>query len=289
MDIIQSAARMQQVAEEARTAGRSVGLVPTMGALHAGHLSLLHRCRAQNDVVVMSLFVNPTQFDRPDDLVRYPRDPERDAELAREAGADIIFAPAADGMYPCGYATYIGVEGLTARWEGAARPGHFRGVATVCTKLFAICRPHRAYFGQKDYQQSLVVRRLAADLNLGLEILVLPTVREPDGLALSSRNVLLNPEERRQARALSQGLFAARAAAERGERDGGALTRAIEIEIGKAPLAVVEYVGICDADTLEPLERLADKAVALVAARFGSTRLIDNILLEVGPGARSSA
>jgi pantoate--beta-alanine ligase len=283
MDIIQNPASMQRTAEDARRAGRSVGLVPTMGALHEGHLSLLRRCRAENDMVVMTLFVNPAQFDRKDDLERYPRDPDRDARLAREAGTDCIFAPTAEGMYPPGYATFVGVEGLAARWEGAARPGHFRGVATVCVKLFTICRPHRAYFGQKDYQQSLVIRRLVADLNLGLEIVVLPTVREADGLALSSRNVRLNPEERRQARILSQALFAARSAAQRGERDATKLRTAIEAEIGTAPLAVVDYVGVCDAETLEPLETITGKAVALVAARIGSTRLIDNALLETGP------
>ncbi|MBP2672955.1 MAG: pantothenate synthetase, partial [candidate division NC10 bacterium] len=188
MQIIHETTAMQQYAEAQRRAGRSIGLVPTMGALHEGHLSLIRRSRADNDVAVMTLFVNPMQFDRKDDLARYPRDLDRDADLAKAAGAEVIFHPSAEEMYPKGYATYVTVEGLTDRWEGATRPGHFRGVATVCTKLFAVCRPHRAYFGQKDYQQSLVIRRLVADLNLGFEIVVLPTVREADGLALSSRN-----------------------------------------------------------------------------------------------------
>jgi pantoate--beta-alanine ligase len=280
VQIIPETAEMQRLAEQTRQAGRSIGLVPTMGALHEGHLSLIRRCRAENDLAVMTLFVNPLQFDRQDDLARYPRDLDRDREQARAAGADVIFAPRAEDMYPQGYATYVTVEGLTSRWEGATRPGHFRGVATVCTKLFTACRPHRAYFGQKDFQQSLVIRRLVADLNLGFEIVVLPTVREPDGLALSSRNVLLKPDERRQAAILSQALFAAQAAVKRGERDGEKLRADIESQTQTVPLAVVDYVAVCDPETLEPLTRIAGRAVALVAVRFGSTRLIDNVLLD---------
>jgi pantoate--beta-alanine ligase len=280
VQIIPETAEMQRLAEQTRQAGRSIGLVPTMGALHEGHLSLIRRCRAENDLAVMTLFVNPLQFDRKDDLARYPRDLDRDREQARAAGADVIFAPRAEDMYPQGYATYVTVEGLTSRWEGATRPGHFRGVATVCTKLFTACRPHRAYFGQKDFQQSLVIRRLVADLNLGFEIVVLPTVREPDGLALSSRNVLLKPDERRQAAILSQALFAAQAAVKRGERDGEKLRADIESQTQTVPLAVVDYVAVCDPETLEPLTRIAGRAVALVAVRFGSTRLIDNVLLD---------
>ena len=270
---------MQRVADEARRAGKSIGCVPTMGALHEGHLSLIHRSRAENDLVVMTLFVNPIQFDRKDDLARYPRDLDRDARLAGEAGVDIIYSPGVDEMYPDGYATYVTIEGLADRWEGASRPGHFRGVATVCTKLFTASRPHRAYFGQKDYQQSLVVRRLVADLNLGFEIVVLPTVREADGLALSSRNVLLSAEERRQASVLSRSLSVAQAAVKRGERDAEKLRADIEAQIRTAPLAVVDYVAVCDPDTLEALTRIKVRAVALVAARFGTTRLIDNALL----------
>ena len=271
---------MQRVAEEARRAGKSIGCVPTMGALHEGHLSLIRRSRAENDLVVMTLFVNPIQFDRKDDLARYPRDLDRDARLAGEAGVDVIYSPGADEMYPDGYATYVTMEGLADRWEGATRPGHFRGVVTVCTKLFIACRPHRAYFGQKDYQQSLVVRRLVADLNLGFEIVVLPTVREADGLALSSRNVLLSAEERRQASVLSRSLSVAQAAVKRGERDAEKVRAGIEAQIRTAPLAVVDYVAVCDPDTLDALTRIAVRAVALVAARFGATRLIDNVLLE---------
>jgi len=280
MQIIAEPRRMQQLAEETRRAGRSIGVVPTMGALHAGHLSLLRRCRAENELAVMTLFVNPLQFDRQDDLARYPRDQDRDAWLARDAGVDVIYAPTAEAMYPAGYATYVTVEGLTDRWEGATRPGHFRGVATVCVKLFTACRPHRAYFGQKDYQQTLVMRRLVADLDLGLELVVLPTVREADGLALSSRNALLTPDARRQAVTISRALMAAQAAVTGGERDAEQLRAAIEAQIRTAPMAEIEYVAVCDPDTLEPLTRIAQRAVALVAARFGLIRLIDNILLD---------
>ncbi len=280
MEIIEEPTQMQRFAGECRQAGKSIGLVPTMGALHEGHLSLIRRCRIENDVAIMSLFVNPTQFNRQDDLDSYPRDLARDSHMAQEAGVDIIFAPTVAGMYPEGYVTYVNVERVTERWEGASRPGHFRGVATVCTKLFTICRPHRAYFGQKDYQQSLVLRRLGGDLNLDLDIVVLPTVREPDGLAISSRNVLLTPEERGQALVLSRALFRAQAAVRGGERDAEKLRLAIEEDIRSAPLAVLDYVGVCDPNTLEPLACIAGRAVAVVAASFGRTRLIDNAILD---------
>jgi pantoate--beta-alanine ligase len=280
MKTVDSPADMQNLGEDCRRGGKSIGLVPTMGALHEGHLSLIRRCRADNDVAIMTLFVNPVQFNRSEDLDSYPRDLQADSRMAREAGVDVLFAPTVAGVYPPGYTTYVNVDKITERWEGASRPSHFRGVATICTKLFTICRPHRAYFGQKDYQQSLVVRRLVGDLNLGLEVVVLPTVREPDGLALSSRNVLLTPEERRQATVLSRALFQSQASAQAGERDAARLRAAIEVQIGSTPLAVLDYVGVCDVDTLEPLERITGKAVAMVAAKFGATRLIDNVLLE---------
>jgi pantoate--beta-alanine ligase len=280
MRTIHDPREMQRLVEEYRRAGRSIGLVPTMGALHEGHLSLIRRCRAENNVAIMTLFVNPIQFNRKDDLDRYPRDLERDSRMARETGVDIVFAPGMAQMYPQGFATYVSVEGITDRWEAASRPGHFRGVATVCAKLFTICRPHRAYFGQKDYQQSLVVGRMVSDLNLDLEIIVLPTVREADGLALSSRNVLLNPEERREAAVLSRALMEAQTAVRAGERDGSRLASAIEARIRTAPLAVVDYVGVCDPHTLEPLSAITGRAVAVVAASFGATRLIDNAILE---------
>jgi pantoate--beta-alanine ligase len=284
MYVLDSPTKMQRVAEEARRHGRSIGLVPTMGALHQGHLSLLRRCRDENELAVMTLFVNPAQFDRKDDLARYPRDFNADAALARDAGVDAIFAPTEEGMYPDGFETYVVPGRLASRWEGESRPGHFRGVATVCTKLFAICRPHRAYFGQKDYQQAQIVRRLAADLNLGLRVVVLPTVREADGLALSSRNRLLGPEQRREAVVLSRALFAAQRAAQHGEQDAERVRSGIRSGIQSSPLAAIDYVAVADPETLEPVERIGRRAVALVAARFGAIRLIDNVLLEPPPG-----
>jgi pantoate--beta-alanine ligase len=227
-----------------------VGLVPTMGAFHGGHLSLLRAARAENETVVVSLFVNPAQFSPTEDLDRYPRDEERDLRLAEAEGVDLVFAPSADELYPPGYQTWVEVEQLSNLLEGAARPGHFRGVATVCLKLFNIVRPRRAYFGQKDAQQVAVVKRMAGDLNLDLEIRVLPTVRDADGLALSSRNAYLSPEEREAARALPRAL---------GARDRS-LLNGLE----------VEYFEEAD---FEP-------RVLAAAVRVGSTRLIDNVVLE---------
>jgi pantoate--beta-alanine ligase len=238
----------------ARGEGRTVGLVPTMGAFHAGHLALFRAAQAENDLVVVSLFVNPAQFDSGDDLAAYPRDEERDARIAAEEGADILFAPAASELYPPGYQTWIDVEELSRGLEGAARPGHFRGVATVCCKLFNLVRPTRAYFGQKDAQQVAVVRRMARDLHLDVELRVVPTVRDDDGLALSSRNVRLSPEERQRALALPRALAT---------RDPA---RARELLDGVA----VDYVEVAD---FEP-------RVLAAAIRVGDIRLIDNVVLE---------
>ena len=231
-----------------------IGLVPTMGAYHEGHLALFRAARDENDLVVVSLFVNPAQFDSADDLAAYPRDEEQDARIAAEAGADLLFAPSLDELYPPGYQTWIDVEELSRGLEGAARPGHFRGVATVCCKLFNLVRPSRAYFGQKDAQQVAVVRRMVRDLHLDVELRVVPTVRDEDGLALSSRNVLLSPEERQRALALP------RALATRDPR------RARELLDG----VVVDYVEVAD---FEP-------PVLAGAIRIGDTRLIDNVVLE---------
>jgi pantoate--beta-alanine ligase len=231
-----------------------VGLVPTMGAYHGGHVALLRAARDENDLVVVSLFVNPAQFDSGDDLSAYPRDEERDARIAAEEGTDILFAPAVEELYPPGYQTWIDVEELSRSLEGAARPGHFRGVATVCCKLFNLVRPTRAYFGQKDAQQVAVVRRMVRDLHLDLELRVVPTVRDEDGLALSSRNVLLSPEERRRALTLPRALAT---------RDPA---RARELLDGVA----VDYVEVAD---FEP-------RVLAAAIRVGDTRLIDNVVLE---------
>jgi pantoate--beta-alanine ligase len=254
MRIVRTVAELRETLDP----GAETGLVPTMGAFHAGHLALFEAARAENEVVVVSLFVNPAQFDSPQDLAAYPRDEERDARTAEEAGADVLFAPAVDELYSPGYQTWVEVEELSRGLEGTARPGHFRGVATVCCKLFNLVRPRRAYFGQKDAQQVAVVRRMARDLNLDVEIRVLPTVRDHDGLAVSSRNVLLSPAEREGALALPRALAT---------RDPA---RARELLDGVA----VDYLEVAD---FEP-------RVLAGAIRIGRTRLIDNVVLEGDTG-----
>ncbi len=257
----------------------TVGLVPTMGALHDGHLSLIERAREECDVVVVSLFVNPAQFDERSDLERYPRSEQRDRELARRAGADLLFAPGVSEVYPEGFATAVEVLGLTDRLEGAVRgSAHFRGVTTVVTKLLNMVGPDVAYFGQKDAQQAIVIRRLVCDLNLAVRIETCPTVREADGLAMSSRNARLSPGERARAVALYRGLCSARAAADAGERAAEALlerARGAMTALGVEP----EYLAMVDPDTLEPVSELRGPALLAVAARIGQTRLIDNFLL----------
>lgn len=265
-------------AERAQLA-EPLGLVPTMGALHEGHLSLARRAREECAAVAMSIFVNPTQFGPQEDFARYPRPIERDLELARDAGVDLVFHPAPETMYPPGFATWVEVGGPARRWEGEHRPGHFRGVATVVAKLLTIIGPQRAYFGEKDYQQLQVVRRLVADLNLPVEIVGCPIVREPDGLALSSRNVYLTPEARPRAAALYRALEAGRQAAADGERDAAAVRETIEAVLRATPGLEIDYVALVDPLTLEPVERLDAPARALIAARLGSVRLIDNIAI----------
>jgi pantoate--beta-alanine ligase len=268
-------------------AGR-LGLVPTMGALHEGHLSLVRRARRETDQVVTTIFVNPTQFGAHEDLAAYPRDLPRDLSLLRAEHVDCVFAPAAPAMYPADFSTWVVVERLTDPWEGVSRPGHFRGVATVVLKLLNIARADRAYFGEKDYQQLRVVERLVRDLDVQTEIVACPTVREPDGLAMSSRNVRLAADDRRAARALFQGLSAAREACRTGERSGAALGRLVAAAISREPSARVDYVAVVDPRTLEPVTRVGPGgAVCLVAAWFGPVRLIDNMLLE--PSASPTA
>ena len=259
-----------------------LGLVPTMGALHEGHLSLARRAREECATVAMSIFVNPTQFGPHEDLSRYPRPIERDLQLAREAEVDLVFNPSVEEIYPPRFGTHVEVEGVSKRWEGEHRPGHFRGVATVVTKLFTIVRPQRAYFGQKDFQQLAVVRRLAADLNLGVEVVGCETVREPDGLALSSRNVYLTGEQRPYAAALHSALQGGRRRLASGERDAEAIRRGMERFLLDTPGVSVDYVAVVDPDSLEPLEGeigAGQRAHGLIAARFGPVRLIDNMAL----------
>ena len=258
----------------------TTGLVPTMGDLHEGHLSLVRRARAENDHVITTIFVNPTQFGPSEDLTRYPRDLPRDLALLEAEKVDLVFAPDVSEMYPPGFGTFIDVGPIAAPLEGAARPGHFRGVATVVCKLFAITSPHRAYFGQKDAQQTLVIRRMTLDLNLPVEIVVCPIVREPDGLAMSSRNVYLNPEERRAATVLFHALRAVQERFATGERNGDALRAAMRAVIESEPLARADYVSVADLDDLHELETVTNRALASLAVRIGTTRLIDNCVLE---------
>ncbi len=279
MKILRTIAEVRAAVRDARAAGRSIGLVPTMGAFHEGHLSLMRAARDQNGLVVVSLFVNPTQFGANEDLSTYPRDEARDAALAEAEGADILFAPAPSEIYPDGFSTSIHIAGVSEVLDGAIRgPHHFDGVATVVTKLFGIVKPDVAYFGQKDAQQVLVVHRLVRDLDLDVRIEACPIVREPDGLAMSSRNVYLDPAARVQATALSRALKAASAVHESGERDGDSIRSAALAALTDAGIEP-EYLELRDAETLEPVDRTDRGALLLVAARVGAARLIDNHLL----------
>lgn len=282
MRIVTTKAELRTALHEARADGRTVGLVPTMGYLHEGHLSLVQAARRDNDVVVVSVFVNPTQFGPGEDYDSYPRDLARDAALVEGAGADVVFAPSPEEMYPAPQVAYVVVDGpMTQGLCGRSRPGHFRGVATVVTKLFNLVRPDRAYFGQKDAQQLAVVRRMVADLDLGVEVVGCPIVREPDGLAMSSRNTYLTADQRRDALVLHRSLEWARQQVADGERDAHALTDGIRRVLAEVPSARVDYVEVVDADTLQPLEVLAGRVLVALAVQVGKPRLIDNLVLEV--------
>lgn len=275
-------ARVRQAVSAARASGKSIGLVPTMGALHEGHARLIERCRAECGFVVVSIFVNPTQFGPNEDLQRYPRTLDHDTAVSEQAGADLIFHPDVGAMYPSGpISTFVEVPALSGTLEGASRPGHFRGVATVVLKLFEIVKPDVAFFGQKDYQQQLVIRRMVEDLNLAVTIRTVPTVREPDGLALSSRNRYLNPDERRAATVLWRALSRAREAVSAGTRDTSRVRQILRETIESEVSAQLDYAEVADAGTLEPLDTLAPDrpSVALLAVRIGNTRLIDNAVL----------
>ncbi|MER3405544.1 MAG: pantoate--beta-alanine ligase, partial [Chloroflexota bacterium] len=254
--------------------------VPTMGYLHEGHLSLARRARQECAFVVMSIFVNPTQFGPHEDFDRYPRDLPRDIRLAEQAGVDLIFAPPVEEMYPPSFSTYVEVEGVTARWEGERRPGHFRGVATVVLKLFNQVQPDRAYFGEKDYQQLQVVKKMVRDLDLPIEVIGCPIVREYDGLAMSSRNVYLSPEQRGAATVLYRALRRGQELAAQGEREVARLLKGMRAVLNREPLVQEDYLAIVDPTSLEPLERVAGPARILIAGRIGGVRLIDNMLVE---------
>ena len=260
---------------------RPVGLVPTMGALHDGHLALVKRARQECQTVVTTIFVNPTQFGPNEDLSGYPRDKEKDLGLLRQEGVDLVFVPGAEEIYPPGFDTWVDVGALGDRLEGAHRPGHFRGVATVVTKLFTMVRPDKAYFGQKDGQQLAVIRHLARDLNLGLEIVAVPTVRDPDGLAQSSRNAYLSPVQRQAAPVVYRGLSNAKTLWTDGVTDGDILRAAMRAELEQEPLvADIDYTSVADVETLEELDQVQSRAMISVAVTIGSTRLIDNVILE---------
>jgi pantoate--beta-alanine ligase len=269
--------RMSLTAE--RRAGKMVGFVPTMGALHAGHAALIQQARRENDCVVVSIFVNPTQFGPNEDFQRYPRPFEQDVALCAANGVDFLFHPSPEEMYPPGSCTYVEVTGLQDGLCGASRPGHFRGVATVVLKLFNLVNPERAYFGQKDAQQVRIIQQMVADLEVGVEVVVVPTVREPDGLALSSRNRYLDAEQRRHAPALFRALNEARARIEAGERDAAVLQGLLVERIHAIPGAALDYAAIVDAERLEPLARVEGATLLALAVRFGATRLIDNLLV----------
>jgi pantoate--beta-alanine ligase len=274
---------MASISRKLRRENKTVAFVPTMGALHQGHIALVKEARASSDVVIVSIFVNPTQFNDKGDLERYPRDLTSDAALLAEYEVDYIFAPEDSEIYPPGFATYVYVEGVSEGLEGASRPGHFRGVATVVTILFNCIRPDLAFFGQKDAQQVAVIKRLTADLGFETEIVVVPTVREESGLALSSRNRILSDEEREKASVIYLSLKDAKIAFKRGERNAAKLIEIVHAGIGTEPLATIDYVSIVDSKTLEPLEKIGDtEALIAAAVRFGKVRLIDNVVLNRG-------
>ena len=277
MDVIGTVSAMMKARDGAE---RPLGLVPTMGYLHQGHMTLVEQARNDNKSVVVSVFVNPTQFGPEEDLDGYPRDFERDIAMLAGQGVDIVFAPDPGQMYPPGYSTYVDVGEIGERLEGKHRPGHFRGVVTVVTKLLTIVRPDRAYMGQKDGQQTLVIKRLNRDLNLGAEIVVMPTVREPDGLAMSSRNVYLTPRQRGNATVLYKALSRAKEMWRKGETDAGVLRGEMERVINEGSPAKLDYVSIAALDTLEEMGRISAPVMASVAVWFGKARLIDNVILK---------
>jgi pantoate--beta-alanine ligase len=289
VELIRTIEWMKQTARQAQAEGRVIGFVPTMGALHAGHLSLVEAARRETSPVVVSIFVNPKQFGPNEDFAKYPRAFDADRELLERAGADVLFAPAVEEMYPAGFRTVVNVEGLSDRLEGRVRPGHFRGVATVVLRLLEIVSPRFAYFGRKDAQQARIIRQMASDLALDTEIVACPIVREADGLAMSSRNAYLSPSERRAAPVLFRALSRAREMITAGERDAARLVDAMRRVLAAEPLAVPDYVEIVDADSLEPVTLLRKECLALLAVRIGVTRLIDNMLIEFADSAAGSA
>lgn len=281
METIKDIARLREKIREVKKKGLSIGFVPTMGYLHEGHLSLMKTAKKENDFMVISIFVNPLQFGAGEDFEEYPRDLARDEMLARSVGCDLIFSPSVKEMYPSGYGTFVEVKKLTEGLCGASRPGHFLGVTTVVTKLFNLVSPDRVYFGQKDAQQAFVLKKMVRDLNMDLEFIVLPTVREDDGLAMSSRNKYLTPEQRKEAAVLYKSLKQARKLAVEGERNVEVIKKVISDIISEAGHAQIEYIEIVDTQNLRSLHMLKGECLIALAVKFGQTRLIDNIILEV--------
>ena len=279
MKIIRSIKEMVKFSQDNRRKAKSIGFVPTMGALHQGHLSLIRQARKENDIVVVSIFVNPAQFSPGEDFRQYPRDLKRDAGLCRQEGVDYIFYPDAGQMYPAGYRTYVTVDKLSDVLCGKSRPGHFKGVATVVTKLFNIVNPDAAYFGQKDAQQAIIIKKMAQDLNIPAKIKIMPTVREKDGLAMSSRNVYLNKLERKEAVVLYRALDLARRIFKKGNRNPSLIIRKMKKLIEEKKTAKVQYIAIVDLENLKPVNIIKNKTLIAMAVWFGRTRLIDNIIL----------
>lgn len=280
MEIINRRQRMFSISRKLRREEKVVGLVPTMGALHAGHLKLVEEARQSCDVVIVSIFVNPTQFNDKGDLERYPRDLTSDAALLADYDVDYVFAPDVEEIYPEGSSTYVNVEGISECLEGASRPGHFRGVATVVTILLNTVRPDKAFFGQKDAQQVAVIKRLTSDLGFETEIVVIPTIREASGLAMSSRNTLLTDEQREKAVAIIEGLREAKIAFKKGERNASNLAEMVQKRIESEPLARLDHVAVVDRETMQPIDKIGDNETLIVAAAyFGEVRLIDNVIL----------
>jgi pantoate--beta-alanine ligase len=276
MKVVETITEMKQVR---RALKEPVGFVPTMGYLHEGHISLVRAAKAENKSVVVSIFVNPTQFGPKEDLSKYPRDLNRDLAMLEKIGTDVVFFPADKEMYPPGYDTWVDVDKLTKRLEGASRPTHFRGVTTIVTKLFNIVEADNAYFGQKDAQQALVIQKMAKDLNMNVRVIVCPTIRESDGLAMSSRNVYLTSEQRKQAAVLYRSLILAKELHAKGERDAIKIKQHMTALIQKKPLAVIDYISIASLETLEELDTIQGKALVSMVVKFGNTRLLDNIML----------
>lgn len=281
IQIVKRISNLRKVIRAVKGKGQSIGFVPTMGALHQGHLSLIRAAKKENDCVVVSIFVNPIQFNRADDLKAYPRTLQKDARLAKEAGADLIFAPSASEIYPANFQTSVQVGRLSQLWEGKFRPGHFRGVTTVVAKLFNLVQPNRAYFGQKDAQQARIVQQMIQDLNFDVQLRVLPTIREKDGVAMSSRNQNLSSGARRSSRKLFEALQGARRLIEWKERRGSVVIRRMRDSIKDLPGARIDYVAVVDPETLQPVKQIRSDVLILLAVWFGKVRLIDEMLIKV--------